>query len=845
MHRIPFTSLADNLMWTNHGVIWAMWRLSPLAYGYGKDESKMLVKAVHQAMFQSLTGESLLLGFSANLDPAVVIEKMMDGVPMDRCPEYLTEVELNLLELENSPVGTRAFWLAAPIADLGIKQTIATRLHAADATLRNQLALPRRVPGHKEIAHALAAAQQIENAIPREFHAQPATPEELNWINDHMQRRGLSLDVAVPEPKPAEKSARIVSGSLLSEPWIDEGGQSDQASTATRLMPFKRRYLKVGHVESETDSYQVLLAMTGTPQGGFVFPGVEFIKTIDDLPVDADFGIRMTIQKAERAKQRNARAESTLNDQYDQQSGQSNPITGSTNDLDDIARILGGYQASLNQSESEVEVQATTIIAVGADNPGDAKAKAKFITDFYKRKEFKFEAPLGGQEELWWAMLPGIPASRLVNELAQITTGREFAMGVPVVSNAVGEANGFLLGYNISSGRRSPVLMNIGGNMERDISGSFGATGENGSGKSTFLKTVAGHTFDRDGLLVVIDRSDNQEWATFARSLNQDRTSVVDLMEPRYSLDPLRMFGPRIGSRMVKSLFAVLFGIETMSDDGSIVGSILDPQYTVQHGLTSLLKLMAHMQGSTGIPAGNKDVCRRMARRLNNISSIDLGEVLFNEDLPVLSMDSQAVVFCTHGLDMPSKDELFNESLKKEMSLEKIFGRAMYALLAGIGKTICFADDSREALMIVDECHHMTGSPEGERELVDFIRYGRKHKAALGLGSHDATHDFGSEVLRGLIPQRFVFRNRDEQLARNNLKWFASMDTDEWVETVTKHLSPQGAAGVPLERRGECLMRDAQNRIATIKVQVPRESHRAKAVLTTPPKVSRREELVS
>ncbi len=133
--------------------------------------------------------------------------------------------------------------------------------------------------------------------------------------------------------------------------------------------------------------------------------------------------------------------------------------------------------------------------------------------------------------------------------------------------------------------------------MERDISGSFGATGENGSGKSTFLKTVAGHTFDRDGLLVVIDRSDNQEWATFARSLNQDRTSVVDLMEPRYSLDPLRMFGPRIGSRMVKSLFAVLFGIETMSDDGSIVGSILDPQYTVQHGLTSLPKLMAHMQG--------------------------------------------------------------------------------------------------------------------------------------------------------------------------------------------------------------------------------------------------------
>ena len=845
MQRIPFSSLADHLMWTTGGMIWAMWRLEPLAYGYGKHESKMLVKAAHQAMYQSLTGESLLLGLSANLDPAVVIENMMDGVPMDRCPEYLTEVELSLEELENNPVGTRAFWLAAPIADLGIKEAVKTKFHAVDAVVRRHLALPRRVPTPTEIAHALEAAKQIEKAIPREFQAKPATPDELAWINDHMQQRGLSLDVAVPEPKSNAPKGRVISGTLLSEPWIDEGGQSDQTSAAARALPFKRRYLKVGHVESETDSYQVLMAMTGTPQGGFVFPGVEFIKAIDDLPVDADFAVRMTIQKAEKAKQRNARAESTLNDQYEQQSGQSNPITGSTNDLDDVARVLADYQASLNQSESEVEVQATTIIAVGADNPEDAKAKAKFITDFYKRKEFKFEAPLGGQEELWWAMLPGIPASRLVNELAQITTGREFAMGVPVVSNAIGETTGFLAGYNISSGRRSPFLMNIGGNMERDLSGSFGATGENGSGKSTFLKMVAGHTFDRDGLVVVVDRSDNQEWAAFAKSLNPERTSIIDLMAPKYSMDPLRIFGPKVGSRMVKTLFAQLFAIQTMSDDGDLISSLLEPNYMIEHGVTSLSKLLDHMQGDTGIPARNRDVCDRMARRLKNIATIDLGDVLFNDELPALSMASQAVVFCTHGLDLPSKDELFNESLKKEMSIEKIFGRAMYALLASIGKTICFADDAREALMIVDECHHMTSSPEGEEEIVDFIRYGRKHKAALGLGSHDAINDFGSEVLRGLIPQRFVFRNRDETLARNNLRWFASMDTDEWVETVTKHLSPQGAQGVPLERRGECLYRDARNRISTVKIQIPREPRRAKAVLTTPPKVDRQKEMAA
>ena len=104
----------------------------------------------------------------------------------------------------------------------------------------------------------------------------------------------------------------------------------------------------------------------------------------------------------------------------------------------------------------------------------------------YKRQ------PLGYQESLWWACLPGTPASSVVKKLELLVTGRHLAFGVPLVTDAQGTRTGFRLGTNISSSRRSPVFMNIGGLMEADMSGSFAVTGENGSGKSTLLKLISG-----------------------------------------------------------------------------------------------------------------------------------------------------------------------------------------------------------------------------------------------------------------------------------------------------------------------------------------------------------------
>ena len=834
----PILYMTQNLVWTTSGTVWAMWRLRGLPYGFGKGDHKERAMLAHQALFQGLRGEALLMGLCAEIEPASVVERMLEGLDLSECEHYLHEAELVLDELEQIPVGERAYWLAVPLPARSVMDRVRTLAKAADGKLREQLALPSRRPDANEIDALLKAAHQIARNIPEVFHAKPSSPAEVLWIYSHSHNRGLGSDPTAPA---GGSSAQHLTGrGVIPEPWLDEGGQSE-VSAKERLNPFRRRYLKVrSDATAGEASYQVLLALTGGPAEGFNFPDDEFISYLDTLNVNADWVMRMNILPAKKAASRNKRAEEKLNDEYNQQSGDSHAITGGSTRLDRIAEDLTAYHAALNSSESEVSVDATVIFAVGAPTAEIAQDHANAIVRAYESREFKVTTPLGYQEELWWAALPGTPSSATVKKLELLATGRHLAFGVPLVTDALGTRKGFRLGVNISSSRRSPVFMDIGGLMEADMSGSFAVTGENGSGKSTLLKIVAGNVFDRGGQVVAIDRSDNTEWAELGTLLTEAtgiEPTVVELSNTHWSLDPLRLFPPANAARVTRSLCSVLLGFEANSPEGRLLGQVLHPDYAATHQITSMGALVAHLHSGQGLAGTDPQQARDIAFGLQNVEATEFGPLLFDEQLPTLDLASRFLTFCTRGVELPRREELESAALKAELPVEKVIGRALYSLIVAISRLVLYADDSIESLMIVDEAHHATGSPETELELSNVVRYGRKHKAAVALGSHDASTDFGSETLRGLIPVRIVCRARDAAMARRNLEWLGDMGQEQWVELVTSGLSPMGSDDkVPVERRGEALMRDAHGNIAKIKVLPPLSPERAKAVMTTPPK---------
>lgn len=399
-----------------------------------------------------------------------------------------------------------------------------------------------------------------------------------------------------------------------------------------------------------------------------------------------------------------------------------------------------------------------------------------------------------------------------------------------MVNTRLGDDRGARFGENITTGRRTPILRDLQGNIQADTSGSFGVVAELGAGKSVLLKCEAGDTIDRGGRLVAIDRTASREYAAFAQTLVADRTTIVDLLNPRYSLDPLAVFGPRVGARMVQSLFAVMLGIKPRDSRGVALSRLLEGEYVAAHSITSLGALVAHLKQLSRTPETDE-----ILGLIGLIASKDIGEVLFNDGLPSLALESTGMVFLTDGLALPDKSELENAHLFDEMPLEKIFGRAMYTLLTAIAREVCFMNPAQIALFLADETHHITASPEGERELRIFFRDGRKHGAAAGVGSHDPS-DFGDQTTRGLIKTRFLMRQTDATLAKRGLDWLGlDSNDDSYVREVTTNLSPLGLDGkVAPDRRGEGLMRDVRGRIGKFRKTLPERPERRASVLSTP-----------
>ena len=80
----PILYMTQNLVWTTSGTVWAMWRLRGLPYGFGKGDHKERAMLAHQALFQGLRGEALLMGLCAEIEPASRHHCHRRGLPVQK-----------------------------------------------------------------------------------------------------------------------------------------------------------------------------------------------------------------------------------------------------------------------------------------------------------------------------------------------------------------------------------------------------------------------------------------------------------------------------------------------------------------------------------------------------------------------------------------------------------------------------------------------------------------------------------------------------------------------------------------------------------------------------------------
>lgn len=338
------------------------------------------------------------------------------------------------------------------------------------------------------------------------------------------------------------------------------------------------------------------------------------------------------------------------------------------------------------------------------------------------------------------------------------------------------------------------------------------------------LMSLAGDIVDRGGQLVILDRTSKGEWGTWAESVTD--SVVVSCVDSSLSLDPLRIFPIEVGSRIMQTFLTPLLNETPTSAVGVLLSDVLHPEYLLAQRIRNAGELVAHLKSGCDI-----DGARDVARLLDVFARRDIGQVIFNGSLPAVDLDVSALVIHSAGLPLPTREEVSNAHLFRQLSLEKVASRALHALVAAIARLVCFRDTSRLAEFVISEVHALTISAEGEQILAEFLRDDRKHRAVALIDSQDPKGDLPSEALRGLIPNRLIMRHIDPTLAENCLDWVGLDPADEDLrDLITKDTSPLLGDGVPAHRRGEGLFRDARGSIARVKVLLPRYDPRREAI---------------
>lgn len=834
--RGPIVDLAQHLAWTRTGTVWATWRISPVQYGLRPVKAKRAVKDLHRMLLRSLTGEALALGVTVTVDPVAIVERQISGVDLDSHPAWAAEAEANLDRLADLPLGERVFYLSVPLVNHG-RHRWSTPVAAAMSGIRDRLLLPRQHPSADEVAHRLAQAKRIEQVLPAPFKATPVGVAEQLWLAGHAQHRGL-VDMPPPADATSQQLLAPTSGAAVPEAILDEGALSDltDSKRTARINPLARRVLKVhdprGMELGQGASYQCLMVLADTPPGGLAFPGSEFLGRIDEWGLDVDWALRLRVTAREKVIRANRKALRDLNDQYGQREDETS--TGN-HDLDLSQALLAAYQETVTNDRLEVEVGHTVLFAVTGQDAEDAQTQAGYLAkSMADYADMRLERPAGAQEELWWAMQPGVPSTRTVRGYEQYTTSDNLAMAVPFTTSTLGGQRGSLFALNTSTARLGVVHLDPGGYPELNVSGSTAICGELGAGKSYACKALAASMVDTGGQLLAIDRSAEGEWAALAGAITDG--VVVDPSDLAWSMDPLRALGPDKGALVAQSMLTQLLDISPQEERGITVAQVLSPDYLAEHGLGSMAQVMAHLRG------GECDLphAPELGRHMNNYARLGFGRLVFDDSLPPVPQASPAVVWRTHGMEQPTAAELSQPHLFRSLRPEKIFGRAYYHLLVGAARGWAFADRSRVTVLVCDEAYDIFANPENARDLEVFVREGRRAKAVLLVGSHDPDRDFGSETGRRLIPTRVAMRHQDPDLARAAIRWLGVEEDDpsfvamvEELRTGTSPVIPD--VGTDPARRGEAFMRDAFGGIGRIKVLGPALSARAAAIDSTPP----------
>jgi len=389
---------------------------------------------------------------------------------------------------------------------------------------------------------------------------------------------------------------------------------------------------------------------------------------------------------------------------------------------------------------------------------------------------------------------------------------------MPFGAAGVGDPKGMLLGYCVDAGTFRPVLFDPAYGPSINRSGSLGAFGALGSGKSYFVKNVVHAALARGGQVVALDRSATGEYVRLA-PVAPGRAQVVAVGAGSSAcLDPLRIFSGEARLTISLGFLTLVTGTSPGEPQGLALSEAVRAVASRPAGrLVDVVDVLEEMgatdPGAEAAWRSLRETCRSPLARF----AFGSGEVV--------ALDADYLVFHAPGLSLPDREVALRQHLARRLLPEQVLSQAVLYLVAAVARQVTFADPSRFAAALFDEAWYLTASLQGRSLLLDGIRDGRKHNAAVWIVSQHP-NDLGDDELAHLLGPRFVFRQA-RAAAPAALHFIGVEPTERAVDLL---------AGAP---EGSCLFRDVQDRVGRIQV-LPAMTGELHAAFDTNPAAGRR-----
>jgi len=806
---LPVRGITGHLLWGTDGTAWVCFEVEPFAYPHRSTRDARDVHARTVATLLGLPAHSLVLSVAVALS-AGELERRIGGTEVPGRPAgWVGQARRTALRLAGQPVYERRWFLAVRLPEPGGTRRLVDRLRTAAGELSATFGTPTAAPGSKRVAAAVAASHSLADQVGQHLSLRPLRSAEVRWLFQRAVLRGL---LEPPTSVDSERD-RVSVVRLDRDAVYFEGGRRSDPDR-----PPHWRYLSVEHPDYGT-AHQAFTCLAELPASwSFPYGSGEWLWHLDDqLPFPVDWALRIERIDNQVARRRALRAKRNLVGQLTEPGGDpAGPATTLASSVD----MVDEHRARLESNPALPAFRATTIVAVAHRDLAEMERRVGILEAAFRAAEFNFYRPTGAQLACFTAMLPGAPSPPVVREYAQDLLPDGLASAMPFAGSRVGDPGGMLLGHSLDTQYPVPVLLDPAhGPRDLNRSGSLAAIGELGSGKSFLAKTLAHNTVAMGGQVVVVDRTDACEYGQLAAALPGE-TQVVEISaDAKVGLDPFVVFDSdelrlRYGVGFITLLTATPPGSAAAAHCYRATQQALEQ--AAETGTQPRLRDLLDRLASSGGPGGE------VAEKLSALAGISYGRLVFGNPGPAVDLTGDYVCFHIPGLRLARTGTLRDDQLPEEL-----LGQAILYLVAAFSRRVLFRSRDRFAALLLDEAHALTASAQGHGLVMDLIRDGRKHYAAVWAFSQlptDLTGD--SENVDALLGYRMVFR-QPHQAAPAALTFLGSDGRDDNLATVT-------SLGT-----GECLMRDPQGRLGLVRIATPDDPAVAAAFSTTPGKAGR------